>query len=106
MWVSLSLIYVCMYVCMYVYIYCIYVYAYIYIYIYIYIYGSECLGVELLPGLYAAAEGLKERFFELAPAYGLGHRVPKVAFWQGDLRAAGLWAHADTVRMLTYADVC
>ena len=57
-----------------------------------------CLGVELLPHLCAAAEGLRAALHCHADEYGVsGVSLPEIAFVEADLADAAVWAHADTV---------
>ena len=57
-----------------------------------------CLGVELLPHLCAAAEGLRVALHRHAAAHGVSEvSLPEIAFVEADLANAAVWAHADTV---------
>ena len=57
-----------------------------------------CLGVELLPHLCAAAEGLRAALHGQADAYGVTEvSLPEIAFVEADLADAAVRAHAGAV---------
>ena len=57
-----------------------------------------CLGVELLPRLCAAAEGVRAALLCQAEAYGVTEvSLPEIAFVEADLADAAVWARAGAV---------